>query len=58
MTYNILAKLKGTKEQTVIYNTLHRQPKIEQYEPNYYFLLMFDSAWKPDIVINKLNILQ
>lgn len=45
MTYNTLAKLKGAKGETMIYNTLHREPKIEQYEPHNYFPLMFDHSW-------------
>jgi hypothetical protein len=56
---NTLAKLKGAKGETMIYNTLHREPKIEQYEPHNYFPLCSTiHDWKPDIVINKLTILQ
>ena len=29
-----MAKLKGTKRQTMIYKTLHSKQKIEQYEPH------------------------
>jgi hypothetical protein len=33
-TYYAMTKIKGTKRQTKVCNTLHRKLKIDQYEPH------------------------